>query len=116
MLNSSKSILAALLCWVLAISLPAQELPPSQAAQPQQVQAPPPLGQTPQQLRTMYLLGANDQISVQAIDLDELNGKVFRIDSEGNIIVPQVGNIPAGRPDSRPTSSRIDKALPCPLP
>src|SRR5437763_15935491 len=95
MLKSSKSILAALLCWLLAISLPAQELPPSQAPQPQQLPAPPPLGLTPQQLRTTYPLGANDQISVQAIDIDELNGKVFRVDSEGNIIVPQVGNIPA---------------------
>lgn len=42
-----------------------------------------------------YLLGPGDQVSVLAVDLDELSGKSFRIDMAGDLNLPLVGRVRA---------------------
>src|ERR1035441_9019975 len=42
-----------------------------------------------------YLLGANDLISIHAMDADEINDKPIRIDEDGYIRLPMVGRIKA---------------------
>ncbi|MCU1335627.1 MAG: polysaccharide export protein [Bryobacterales bacterium] len=42
-----------------------------------------------------YILGPNDQISVDVIELPELNGKSYRIDSGGSVSLPLVGRLQA---------------------
>jgi polysaccharide export outer membrane protein len=40
-----------------------------------------------------YILGAGDQFSMEIADLEELNGKVHRIDNDGTVSLPLVGRI-----------------------
>src|SRR5581483_3275329 len=42
-----------------------------------------------------YVLGPGDQITIQAIDAEELAGKPFTIDDSGVVSLPLVGRIPA---------------------
>jgi polysaccharide biosynthesis/export protein len=45
------------------------------------------------QIRPNYTLGPNDQILVRAPDVEEINEKPFRIDSEGQINLPLLGRV-----------------------
>jgi len=42
-----------------------------------------------------YILGAGDQFSMEIADLEELNGKVHRIDNDGTVSLPLVGRMQA---------------------
>ena len=46
-------------------------------------------------LGTNYVLGPNDQVLIRAADVEEINEKPFRIDSEGNINFPLIGRVHA---------------------
>jgi polysaccharide export outer membrane protein len=48
-----------------------------------------------QQLRPNYVLGPGDQIVIRAFEVDEISDKPFRIDSEGVVNLPILGNIHA---------------------
>jgi polysaccharide export outer membrane protein len=43
-----------------------------------------------------YLLGPNDQISVQVLELPEIQAKSYRIDSDGTVNLPVAGRVRAG--------------------
>src|SRR5260370_40734402 len=43
-----------------------------------------------------YVLGPEDQITIQAPDVEEISGKPVRIDLRGNISLPLIGRIEAG--------------------
>lgn len=42
-----------------------------------------------------YLLGQDDQITIQAVDIEEISGKTARIDMRGNISLPMIGRVQA---------------------
>jgi len=42
-----------------------------------------------------YVLGANDQISVDVVEVPEFNNKSYRIDADGSISLPLVGRVQA---------------------
>jgi len=55
-----------------------------------------PLGELPgQQVDANYTLGPNDQILIRAANVEELNERPFRIDSEGYLNLPMLGRIRA---------------------
>src|SRR5579859_2108933 len=57
----------------------------------------PPQAATPgDQIRPNYTLGPSDQIVIRAFQMEEINEKPFRIDSEGEISLPVLGKIHAG--------------------
>jgi polysaccharide export outer membrane protein len=43
-----------------------------------------------------YVLGADDQISIQALEAEEISNKPVRIDAEGYITLPLIGRLHAG--------------------
>ena len=47
-------------------------------------------------VRPNYVLGPNDQILIRAPEVEEINERPFRIDSEGNINLPLLGRVRAG--------------------
>jgi polysaccharide export outer membrane protein len=49
----------------------------------------------PRQIRSTYLLGPDDQITVQVLDAEEVSGKPTRIDISGYIRLPLAGRIKA---------------------
>lgn len=51
--------------------------------------------QTADPIRSTYLLGPDDQLSVHALEADEINDKPFRIDGNGNINLALVGRLRA---------------------
>jgi polysaccharide export outer membrane protein len=58
----------------------------------------PPQQSTPQAiepLRQNYVLGPNDQILIRAFEVEEINEKPFRIDSDGFLNLPLVGKVKA---------------------
>jgi len=42
-----------------------------------------------------YILGANDQISVDVVEVPEFNNKSYRIDSDGTVSLPLIGRVQA---------------------
>src|SRR5438128_4862239 len=42
-----------------------------------------------------YILGPDDQISIQAPDVEEISGKLVRVDMRGNIRLPMIGSLHA---------------------
>src|ERR1051326_6454260 len=48
-----------------------------------------------EELRSTYLLGPDDQITIHALDAEELNDKPVRIDMSGHIRLPLAGRIQA---------------------
>ena len=51
---------------------------------------------TNSELRTSYTLGPEDQISITALDMEEISKGGYRIDGEGYISVPLLGRVKAG--------------------
>ena len=50
---------------------------------------------TQDQLRTNYVLGPDDQITIQVLDAEEISNKPVRITMTGNLRVPTIGTIKA---------------------
>ncbi len=44
---------------------------------------------------SMYVLGPNDQLSVDVVELPEFHSKVYRVGSDGTVDLPLIGNVPA---------------------
>src|ERR1051326_1093291 len=42
-----------------------------------------------------YVLGPEDQITIRALDAEEINEKVYRIGSDGGLTVPTIGRVNA---------------------
>jgi polysaccharide export outer membrane protein len=58
-----------------------------------------------------YVLGAGDQFSMEIADLEELNGKVHRVDSDGTVTLPLVGRIQAAGLTLAEFEEEIDQKL-----
>ena len=67
----------------------------SAQAQNQAPNAQPPVAQGLTTLRPDYELGPNDQILITVPEAPEINGRPFRIDSEGNIDMPLINRVHA---------------------
>jgi polysaccharide biosynthesis/export protein len=80
------------LCIALAASSAAQK-PVIPIAQPVSSAAPALPSALPEKLRSTYLLGPDDQITIHALDAEELSEKPVRIDMSGHIRLPLVGRI-----------------------
>jgi polysaccharide export outer membrane protein len=88
------TMLAALM-W-LALSMPI--LAQNPLGQPGFPQAPANQNQAPQApaIRPNYILGSNDQILIRAPQVEEINERPFRIDTDGFVALPLVGRVRAG--------------------
>ena len=67
----------------------------SAQAQNQAPNAQPPVAQGLTTLRPDYELGPNDQILITVPEAPEINGRPFRIDSDGNIDLPLINRVHA---------------------
>src|SRR6266702_4071737 len=54
-----------------------------------------------------YVLGPDDQISLQAPDIAEISGKPVRIDLDGHISLPLIGRVPAAGLTAEQFETRI---------
>jgi polysaccharide export outer membrane protein len=63
----------------------------------QQMPGPAPAPNTPDKtpVSSMYVLGPNDQLSIDVVELPEFHGKLYRVGSDGTIDLPLIGNVPA---------------------
>ncbi len=61
--------------------------------------------------RSNYVLGADDQIAVLIPDLDELNGRQFRLDKDGQLELPLAGRVNAGGLTAGQLGREIEKRL-----
>jgi polysaccharide export outer membrane protein len=48
-----------------------------------------------EKLRLTYVLGPNDQVSIRVPEATELDGRTFRVDAEGSLVLPVVGTMKA---------------------
>lgn len=79
-----------------AVASPASAQNPAAGAlagqtQPQQQQ--PPLTDSPQALRPTYVLQTGDQIVIRSLNVEEIADRPFRIESDGTVTLPQVGQV-----------------------
>jgi polysaccharide export outer membrane protein len=51
--------------------------------------------QTPDHIRSVYALGPDDQITLRALDADEISDKPFRINPSGALNLPMLGSVHA---------------------
>ncbi len=63
----------------------------------QQMPGPTPAGNAPLAVPVsrMYVLGPNDQLSIDVVELPEFHGKLYRVGADGTIDLPLIGNVPA---------------------
>jgi polysaccharide export outer membrane protein len=61
--------------------------------------------------RSNYVLGPDDQITVLIPDLEELNGKQFRVDKDGQMQLPLTGRVNAGGLTTQQLGHEIEQAL-----
>src|SRR6266446_9750311 len=75
------------------------------AAARAQAPAPPPGAQQPaagaredntNPIRSNYALGSNDQITIRAFEVEEINDRPFRIDGDGYVNLPLLGRVKLG--------------------
>src|ERR1700739_4002365 len=62
-----------------------------------------------------YVLGPNDQISIRALDAEEISDKTYRVGSDGDLTVPMIGRLKAagltaGQLESE-IASRLEKYI-----
>jgi polysaccharide export outer membrane protein len=80
----SRTAIAVLLSILGAtLALGAQKPPPA------------PAPESPEQLRSTYVLGPEDQIAIRALDAEEISDKPLRIDLSGYIRLPMAGRLGA---------------------
>lgn len=99
-----------LLPWIvaLALSLPAQETTtPQDASRPSDHAVSVTMPSAPEG----YVLGPGDQFSLEIAELEELNGKVHRIDSDGTVTLPLVGRVQAAGLTLPQFEADLDKRL-----
>jgi polysaccharide export outer membrane protein len=84
------------------LALAQQPLPPQGVGQPQRpdlanpAQAPALPRELPQEsVRPTYVLGPNDQVLVRVPEVEEINERPFRVDSDGNMNLPLIGRVKA---------------------
>jgi len=65
------------------------------SAQPATATPSAPTAAAPEELRSTYLLGPDDQITIHALDAEELNDKPVRINTDGHVSLPFVGRVMA---------------------
>ena len=58
-----------------------------------------------------YILGPDDQVTIQASDVEEMSGKPVRIDLRGNINLPMIGRIQAAGRTTDELEAEIEKRL-----
>jgi polysaccharide export outer membrane protein len=87
----SQALAALAVCLVFSVNGAGQLIPAPPASQPsaQSNQA------SLDTLRQTYELAPDDQIMIEAPDSDELNNKPFRIDDDGTLTLPLVGDVKA---------------------
>lgn len=80
------------LCWTsLAAGRISAQTAPAAPSQP----ATPAATATPVPTSTNYVLGPEDEITVRALDVDEIDGKTARVDPSGSVDLPLVGKLKA---------------------
>jgi polysaccharide biosynthesis/export protein len=67
--------------------------------------------QSNQDVRTSYILGAEDQIVIRALDVPDISDKPLRLDLSGDIKIPMVGRIHAGGLTSEQLEAELTKRL-----
>lgn len=72
---------------------------------------PTPPDHPPDDSRASYILGTDDQISVQALEVEELANKVYRIDMRGNLRLPLIGRLRASGLTVDQLEKQIGEAL-----
>lgn len=66
------------------------------SAQPHTAAPPAPIAAAaPEELRSTYVLGPEDQITIHALDAEEINDKPVRINTDGHVSLPFVGSVMA---------------------
>jgi polysaccharide export outer membrane protein len=80
------------------------------AAPPQSVSRAPAADST-DLVRSTYILGPEDQISIHAVDTEEISDKPVRIDTEGDIRLPMLGKIHAAGLTADQVAARIAEGL-----
>jgi polysaccharide biosynthesis/export protein len=63
------------------------------------------------QVRSTYLLGPDDELSLSAPELDVLPGKTVRVDGEGDLQVPMVGRVHVAGLTVQQSEQELDKRL-----
>lgn len=58
-----------------------------------------------------YLLGPNDQIAVQVLELPEIQAKSYRVDSDGTVDIPLAGSVHVGGLTLAQARSELEKHL-----
>lgn len=58
-----------------------------------------------------YILGANDQISVDVVELPEFNSKSYRVDEDGTVSLPLIGRVRAAGLTLRQFESEVETQL-----
>jgi polysaccharide export outer membrane protein len=58
-----------------------------------------------------YLLGPNDQIAVQVVELPEIQAKSYRVDSDGTVDIPLAGSVHVGGLTLAQARSELEKRL-----
>lgn len=109
-------------CFVAAATMAAQQ--PPQAQQQQQIQQATqptlqPLQRTTtgaeapasERLRPTYVLGPGDQITIRAIEFDDLGDKPYRVEGDGSINLPTLGRLQAGGQSVEQVEAELVKRL-----
>lgn len=50
----------------------------------------------PDTIRSSYVLGPNDQITIKAFEVDEIGDRPYRVDGDGDVNLPLIGKVHAG--------------------
>jgi polysaccharide biosynthesis/export protein len=91
---------------LVGLTLPGLAQQPASPAKPQRAQAPAPAtGML--ELRPTYVLGPDDQILIRAANVEDINEKPFRIETDGFLTLPLLGRVQAGGL----TVAQLEKAL-----
>src|SRR5437660_7049288 len=51
--------------------------------------------QNVKETQNSYVLGPNDQITIRALDAEEISDKTYRVASDGELTVPMIGRLKA---------------------
>ena len=62
-------------------------------------------------VRTSYVLGPNDQITIRALDAEEISDKPYRISASGDLTLPMIGKLTAAGLTAEELESAVVKAL-----